>query len=127
LSHTFSRRGFLRASAAFGALSLAAATPAVAADSNNFETALVIPPQEMGRLEGGVRVFDLSMQDGTHEFFKGYHTPTKGINAGYLAPVLRLNKGETTHFNVTNDMRHTTTLHWHGFNLPGVADGGPHR
>ncbi len=122
---SLSRRGFLRSGAAIAAS--AVALPAIAANQAGFENPLAIPPLEQGRIEGGVRVFDLNMRDGTHEFFKGYHTPTKGINADYLAPVLRLNKGEQTRFNVTNSLRHDTTLHWHGFTLPAVADGGPHQ
>ncbi len=126
MSHTLTRRGFLQTSAAFGALSIAGIGVAMAA-GGGFESPLAIPPQDRGRLEGGRRVFDLDMQNGTHEFFKGYNTPTKGINASYLAPVLRLNRGEMTRFNVTNSLGHNTTLHWHGFNLPGKADGGPHQ
>ncbi|HHB80954.1 MAG TPA: oxidase [Aliiroseovarius sp.] len=126
MPHTLSRRAFLRASAAATSISLVGVGPALGA-AGGFETPLAIPPLETGRLEGGMRIFNLTMQNGTHEFFKGYHTPTKGINASYLAPVLRLNKGEMTHFNVTNALGHDTTLHWHGFNLPGVADGGPHQ
>ena len=126
MSFSISRRGFLQSGAAFGAISLAGIGVAMAA-GGGVQSPLAIPPQDMGRLEGGVRIFDLSMQNGTHEFFKGYHTPTMGINAPYLAPVLRLNKGEMTRFNVTNNLGETTTLHWHGFNLPAKADGGPHQ
>lgn len=124
---SLSRRSFLATGSAAGALgALGLARQALAA-AGSFETPLAIPPLERGRLEGGRRIFDLTMQDGTHEFFSGYHTPTKGINADYLAPVLRLTRGEMTRFNVTNALGHTTTLHWHGFNLPGIADGGPHQ
>ena len=121
-----SRRTFLGSGAALGALTLTGG-PALAQAGPKFSNPLAIPPLDTGRMEGDLRIFDLTMRDGTSQFFKGYHTATRGINADYLAPVLRMSKGERVRFNVTNALKEITTLHWHGFNLPARADGGPHQ
>jgi len=94
---------------------------------NTFENALAIPPVDQGRIEGDVRIFDLSLQSGQTEFFGGLKTATNGINASYLAPVLRMHSGETVRMNVTNNLTFNSTLHWHGLNVPARADGGPHQ
>ena len=101
--------------------------PVRAASDPNHVTPLAIPPLDRGRVEGGVRIFGLTLQKGTSRFFRGLDTPTLGINAAYLGPVLRLRSGERTRFNVTNDIGEASTLHWHGFNLPARTDGGPHQ
>jgi len=92
-----------------------------------FDKLLAIPPLEKGRMQNGTRVFDLTLKRGSTVFFEGIRTESMGINADYLAPVLRLRAGERTRFNVTNDLGEDSTLHWHGFSLPAAADGGPHQ
>jgi len=92
-----------------------------------FDKELAIPPLEKGRMVAGERVFDLSIRNGSTVFFEGIRTETMGINADYLAPVLRLRVGEKTRFNVTNTLDEPSTLHWHGFHLPAAAAGGPHQ
>ncbi len=88
---------------------------------------LQIPPLDAGQMQGGVRVFDMQVQTGKTEFFEGLKTDTLGINGSYLGPTLRMKSGETVRMNVANGLNETTTLHWHGFNLPARADGGPHQ
>jgi FtsP/CotA-like multicopper oxidase with cupredoxin domain len=88
---------------------------------------LQIPPLDEGQMQGGVRVFDMQVQTGQTEFFEGLKTDTLGINGSYLGPTLRMKSGETVRMNVANGLGETTTLHWHGFNLPARADGGPHQ
>jgi len=78
-------------------------------------------------MHDGVRVFDLTVQAGVPEFFDGYKTDMLGINGSCLGPVLRMTSGENVRMNVTNRLKDRTTLHWHGFNLPASADGGPHQ
>jgi len=92
-----------------------------------FTNKLAVPPLLVGEMHGGVRVFDLRMQSGATEFFKGVQTPTLGINGGFLGPTLKLRNGEKLRLNVTNAIGEPTTLHWHGLHLPAKADGGPHQ
>ena len=95
--------------------------------ANNAPGPLPIPAMLEGEMKDGVRHYDLNMQRGTHEFFKGYKTPTFGINASFLGSTLKLRNGEKIRLNVTNNIGEVTTLHWHGIHLPAKADGGPHQ
>ncbi len=88
---------------------------------------LVLPALDLGRREGGRRVFDLTVARGQTEFFSGHATDTVGINAPFLGPVLAAKAGDALRMNVTNALTEPTALHWHGLHLPAVADGGPHQ
>jgi FtsP/CotA-like multicopper oxidase with cupredoxin domain len=90
-------------------------------------TPLPIPEMLEGKMVDGVRIYDLKVQRGVHEFFHGVKTPTLGINAPYLGSTLKMRVGEKIRLNVTNDIGEPTTLHWHGMHLPAKADGGPHQ
>ncbi len=123
-----SRRSLLKSGAAAGAFATIPMVVQAATEAGfRHENKLAIPPLDPGRVEAGTRVYDLNMQDGISTFFPGYKTPSKGINGAYLGPVLRMRKGDNIRLNVTNSLQHDTTLHWHGFNLPAAADGGPHQ
>jgi FtsP/CotA-like multicopper oxidase with cupredoxin domain len=97
---TITRRDFLLTTAIAGTASLLPlylshpANAAYSYSTYDFSSPLAIPAEYHGRVENGKRVFDLSLQHGTTEFFNGYHTPTLGINGSYLGPVLRLKRGD---------------------------------
>ncbi|TYL44660.1 multicopper oxidase CueO [Dickeya sp. ws52] len=67
----------------------------------------------------------LKLQTGTMSWLAGLETATWGVNGGFLGPALRLEQGQAVTLNVTNALPETTTLHWHGLEIPGNADGGP--
>ena len=101
--------------------------PAHAQTEFAFDTAVLIPPIDHGIVADGIREYSLSLQNGSTEFFKGFQTETMGINGSYLGPVLRMRSGEIVKLNVINGLNETSTLHWHGLNVPARADGGPHQ
>lgn len=68
----------------------------------------------------------LKAETGTMSFVEGGRTPTMGYNGSFLGPVLRVNRGQEMQVQVENHLPESTTLHWHGMDLPGEADGGPH-
>lgn len=88
---------------------------------------LRIPTIYSGERENGIRVFDLKLQHGVSQFLEGVDTPTIGINQSYLGPTLEMYAGDTVRMNVSSDLSETATVHWHGFQLPAHADGGPHQ
>ncbi|MGI5215972.1 multicopper oxidase family protein [Plantactinospora sp. CA-290183] len=93
-----------------------------------FERRLLIPPLARPRREPtGALGFDLRLQTGSTELLPGRHSRTWGVNGGHLGPTLRLPRGEVVSPVVRNDLPEPTTLHWHGMELPAVADGGPHQ
>lgn len=92
-----------------------------------FTRPLAVPPLAESRVEDGVRVFDLDLQEGESDFGQGASTPTIGINGAYLGPTLRAQRGEKVRVDVTNSLGETSTIHWHGMHLPPAMDGGPHQ
>ena len=94
----------------------------------DFQNRLSIPKLLEPRVDQkGRKVFNLTFQKGEMEFLKGKKTETWGINQPYLAPTIRVSKGDEVVMNVTNRVGETTTLHWHGMILPARMDGGPHQ
>ncbi|WP_107759234.1 multicopper oxidase CueO [Dickeya sp. Secpp 1600] len=67
----------------------------------------------------------LKLQTGSMRWLTGLETATWGVNGGFLGPALQLEQGQAVILNVTNTLPETTTLHWHGLEIPGNADGGP--
>jgi bilirubin oxidase len=78
-------------------------------------------------VEGDVRVFRLEMQQGQLEWIAGAPTATYGINGAFLGPTLRFRRGERVRLEVTNSLAETSTLHWHGMQVPAQMDGGPYQ
>jgi blue copper oxidase len=71
--------------------------------------------------------FNLTLRDTFAQFLPGQQTITAGINGKFWGPTLFFNDGDTVQMNVTNNLNDSTTIHWHGFHLPAVMDGGPHQ
>lgn len=75
--------------------------------------------------------FTLTIEDTARNFFPGVvgnlPSTTYGYNSmDYLGPTLIFNKGETVSFDITNNTgTDDVTVHWHGFHLPAIWDGGP--
>lgn len=63
---------------------------------------------------------------GKTEIFNGIESETLGYNGSFLGPMLRFEKGETVKIKLINELDETTTFHWHGLEVAGSADGGPH-
>ncbi|WCZ38432.1 Multicopper oxidase mco [Corynebacterium jeddahense] len=86
---------------------------------------LPIPPLEQGTLQGNVRRFELTAQEGEYEIVPGTNTKTWGFNGPFLGPTLYMRRGETIEMTVRNELPEPTVVHWHGLHLPATADGGP--
>ena len=71
--------------------------------------------------------FNLALRDTFKQIVTGNQTITAGINGDFWGPTLFFNKGDTVHMNIHNYLNDSTTIHWHGFHLPAVMDGGPHQ
>lgn len=130
----FNRRTFLKATGgafAVTALPLAALSTWVymTSDTSNretvrFEAPLHIPP--LIDQQGDVPI-DLELREGRTELLPGKPADTWGINGDYLGPTIRTRPGATLSIDVHNHLPETTSMHWHGAELPAVADGGPHQ
>ncbi len=54
-------------------------------------------------------------------------TPMLRYNGEQLPPVIRASRGDAMTLKLVNDLAEETTIHWHGFEVPGDQDGGPDR
>ena len=70
--------------------------------------------------------FELTLQNGTYQFYSGINTTTMGVNGNILGPTLIMNKGDDVNISVNNQLADTTTIHWHGMHVSASNDGGPH-
>ena len=128
-----SRRAFL-ATTALGSLAVYGGVSSTNIFSTNEamakthgSNALPMPPLLEGKDIDGTKTYDLSLQNGSTEFFQGVQTRTSGINGSYLGPTLKMRNGDNVRLNVKNTLGETSTLHWHGAHLPASQDGGPHQ
>src|SRR5699024_8899997 len=70
--------------------------------------------------------YTIGAQKGETEIFDGTKKKTHGYNVDVLGPVLRYNKVYIVKIKTINDLDDEKTFHWHGLEVPGEADGGPH-
>ena len=118
------RRDFIKMTATLG---IAGALPLwshkiLAAQMQGISQDLPIPsllyPDESGKIR-------LSVKPGSMPWSPSAVTPTWGINGPVLGPAIRLERGKNVTIIVDNGLPEATTLHWHGLEVPGTADGGP--
>jgi plastocyanin len=77
-------------------------------------------------VEGGVKVFRLTMDVVQWETEPGVVQEAYAFNGIVPGPVIRLTEGDRARFIVTNNLPEETAVHWHGMVLPNSQDGVPH-
>jgi blue copper oxidase len=117
------RRGFLAGTASIGAAAAAGLRfpPLEAAEPQPLRIPALIDAR------GHANSVELKAQHGRTAFFGDRASATRGFNASYLGPTLRLHRGDEVEVSVTNAMRDATAVHWHGLLVPAELDGGPHQ
>ena len=128
-----SRRTFFRGTLLATAALAAAATGTACSTSSQTKPLgadekarpLRIPPLYEGQLDGNMRRFELTAQEGEFEIVPGMMTKTWGFNGPYQGPTLYMRRGEEIDMTVHNELPEPTVVHWHGLHLPATADGGP--
>lgn len=76
--------------------------------------------------KGNAVEYELTAQKGQMIFKDGVKTNTYGYNGDFLGPSLQLIKGQQVTIKLTNKLDENTTFHWHGLEIAGDVDGGPH-
>jgi len=112
-----SRRRFVRGMAAGGVL-LGLSTTALKATAQQAGTASATAPVLRGT------EFDLVIAESPVNF-TGRPGMATTINGSLPAPTLRWREGDTVTIRVTNRLRESTSIHWHGIILPYQMDGVP--
>jgi CopA family copper-resistance protein len=112
-----SRRRFVQGLAAGGVL-LGLSTPALKAAAQQARAASGTAPVLRGT------EFDLVIAESPVNF-TGQPGMATTINGSLPAPTLRWREGDTVTIRVTNRLRESTSIHWHGIILPYQMDGVP--
>ncbi len=103
-------------------------SPAEPDDKEHAGNAMIIPEiLEDQSADPDTASFELFVQQGEMEFFPGRTTETLGYNGNYLGPIIPVRRGQEVNVSVHNQLGEPTTVHWHGMDISGEADGGPHQ
>lgn len=77
------------------------------------------------RMEGGVKVFDLTAMRVAWEVKPGEWIEAWTYNGTVPGPVIRVNDGDRVRINFKNELPDYTAVHWHGQVVPWGQDGVP--
>ncbi len=75
----------------------------------------------------GISEFELNVQSGEVNFIDDLMTSTLGYNGNYLGPVIKVDRYDQVNITVNNQLSDSTSVHWHGLEVDGPADGGPYQ
>ena len=75
------------------------------------------------KLDGNVKVFELTVDEVQWETTPGKIEKARGYNGTLPGPLLRATEGERVRINVKNNLTESTTVHWHGLRVPNNMDG----
>ncbi len=85
------------------------------------ELTLTAAPAEISIFDGEpTRVWQF-----TGKLLKGPTNTLEVLPNSYLGPVIRLRRGQKVRINFLNRLSEDSIIHWHGLDLPEVADGHP--
>lgn len=78
------------------------------------------------RIENGVKVWDLTIDNVDWEVSPGVVEKARGYNQQVPGPTLRATVGDRVRINVKNNLEESTAVHWHGLLIPYQMDGVPY-
>jgi FtsP/CotA-like multicopper oxidase with cupredoxin domain len=82
-------------------------------------------PDMPWRMEGGVKVFDLTVEHVRTEFVPGRVVDAWGFNGSVPGPTIQVNEGDRVRLVVENRLPEPFSMHWHGLEIPVEMDGMP--
>ena len=77
------------------------------------------------RLEGGVKVFELTAQAVRWNILDDVTVTAWTYNGTVPGPMIRVTEGDRVRIEFTNHLPEPTTIHWHGIEVPNAMDGVP--
>ena len=75
------------------------------------------------RMNNGVKEFHLVAEEIEHEFAPGSKAICWGYNGSTPGPTIEATEGDRVRIYVTNLLKESTSMHWHGLILPSGMDG----
>ena len=76
-------------------------------------------------MDGDVKLFNVSCQEIKWEFAPGQFADAMAYNGVVPGPEIRVTEGDKVRIVVTNEMTHSTAVHFHGLMVPNSMDGVP--
>lgn len=76
-------------------------------------------------MDGDVKVFELTCQNVMWETETGNPRPALAYNGMIPGPTIRVTQGDRVRVIVHNEMDQSTSVHWHGVDVPNDQDGVP--
>lgn len=77
------------------------------------------------RIENGVKVWELTMDEVDWEVSPGQVEKARGYNNQIPGPTLRATEGDKVKIVVKNNLTESSAVHWHGLYVPNNMDGVP--
>src|SRR5829696_4729142 len=77
------------------------------------------------RMEGGVKVYDITTEEIQWEVEPGRKVKAWAYNGQVPGPQIRVREGDRVRVNLTNKLPESTAIHFHGLELPNDQDGVP--
>ncbi len=78
------------------------------------------------RIEGGVKVYDLTAEEIQWEVEPGRTVKAWTYNRQVPGPQIRVREGDRVRINLVNRLPESTSIHFHGLELPNDQDGVPY-
>jgi FtsP/CotA-like multicopper oxidase with cupredoxin domain len=103
------------------AAGLPSGAPAAPQPPPDVELVLTAAPGEIGLLPGApTRVWAFSGR-----VLRGPASTLQSLEGSYLGPVIRLQRGQRVRVRFRNQLEEPSIVHWHGLDVPELADGHP--
>ena len=93
---------------------------AISVITGKFDNMLRLPP-----IITGASPINLVAKKNTASIIKGKISTVLGYGDSILAPIIKVNNGQTVSINFTNQLEEFTNIHWHGLIIPENMDGHP--
>ena len=82
-------------------------------------------PHMPWRMDGGVKVFNITVEHVRTEFVPGRIVDAWGFNGSVPGPTIEVMEGDRVRFVVENRLPEAFSMHWHGLEVPVEMDGMP--
>ncbi|MBI3538055.1 MAG: multicopper oxidase domain-containing protein [Chloroflexi bacterium] len=89
-------------------------------------TANFFPKRLPFKLDGATKVFEITCEELEWETAPGQKIAALTYNRVVPGPEIRVTEGDTVRVIVTNKMKESTAIHWHGVHTPNKMDGVPY-
>lgn len=77
------------------------------------------------RMDGGVKVFELTAREIQWEVAPGQRVPAMAYNDQVPGPQIRVREGDHVRIVLKNELSESTAIHFHGLETPNEVDGVP--